>query len=115
METDTFLEHYGIMGMHWGQRKAETSTPLTKEQKSDRNLKVLKLVGGVLALSAGITAAMIIPRKKIPFAKGRSAVSTVLKNKGAVKLNLLKLDPTPSLTPSQISNVNTAYNRWMKF
>lgn len=38
-DTEVFLEHYGVMGMHWGVRKDNPAKQAMTDAKSDRKIK----------------------------------------------------------------------------
>ena len=97
-KTGAFLAHYGVLGMHWGQRKQITDTsgrPQTQQEKRAKNTRRKAIVGSAgLAVLAGVGAAYAAKRfgVKLPLKKmkpkivnsGRDAVNRFLKKKPKV-------------------------------
>lgn len=65
-EVDAFLEHFGIMGMHWGIRNKKKTSLNNKEKKDNnfkRNKRVAIILGSVAAAAAIGTGAYFIKKK----------------------------------------------------
>lgn len=96
MDTDTFLEHYGILGMHWGVRKKEEVNPVldayrTTQQSLQTNPKhytdpkkkthgVSAFAAGIILLGAGITLGMVASDNAV-VKKGKSFVANMVLKK----------------------------------
>lgn len=92
MDTDAFLEHYGILGMRWGQRKKEEVNPVvdayrTTQQSLQTNPKhytdpkkkthgVSAFAAGMILLGAGITLGMVASDNAV-VKKGKSFVANM--------------------------------------
>lgn len=71
VDEEVYLEHFGVKGMHWGQRKVKDSgdTPkkaLTKKEQAERNLhraRVIKRSAAALAVG-GVATLIILHRTK---------------------------------------------------
>lgn len=73
-----FLDHHGVRGMHWGQRKARSSTPLTKEQKQIRRNKIIGV--GMVAVGAALAAKMLHGQIKTMSARNAANIYNAKKN-----------------------------------
>jgi hypothetical protein len=61
MDTDEFLEHHGIKGMHWGVRRDRSSDG--SESSDHAKLKKALIIGGVVVGAAVITAGAVYVAK----------------------------------------------------
>lgn len=143
MDTDAFLEHYGIFGMRWGQRKPEPvvqNNPIqtmykpsqapVAPQPVQKNHRLAKAAGALILLGAGITLGVALGNKPV-VNKGRSFVTGLMKKKGVAETVAKKLITIPKpvrptvqqtvkrIVPKSASaqeharRVEAAYNRWM--
>lgn len=82
-DTDEFLEHFGVKGMHWGSRKSETQkTSTTKTPKDNSKYKKIALAVGTGLVSAGV---LYLMHKN----KSLKSISPVSTNSG--KTHVIKL------------------------
>lgn len=64
MDTDEFLEHFGVKGMKWGVRKERDSG--SKQPHKVFNKRNAAIAGGVLAVGAGVAVAVLAKNGNIP-------------------------------------------------
>ena len=81
---DTFLEHYGVMGMRWGHRKQEpTTTPRSSQTDHSKRNKALAIAAITVIGAIGIGAAAYgLKTNKISIPKvnlGKQTLGKVLK------------------------------------
>ena len=89
IDEEDYLEHFGIKGMHWGSRRAPSSTPLTPAQQKKKKKRTARNVSTGIRLGIAtslIVAGIISTHKDIKLARlepfGSSITSDILAKNG---------------------------------
>jgi len=105
---DSYLMHYGVLGMKWGVRKARPTSSVSTTGQTTKSKKLSKETKRKIAIGVGVAAASVVA------AYGGYKLSKIIKSKAYKGIMQNGMEHVETLIKAQENTDNRIYNSYKK-